>query len=276
MSRGTWRRPAPRSSPAMRRTAASGTTSRAQPGSRSRSLPSRSATARTSSACSCSRSSGSTSSTATTFAFSRCSPGMPRLPSRTPASTKQSGARRMARRLCSSSRASSRPARELDAVAERVVRGAVRILEVPRASLWLPLEDDAGLECLSRWPDDDDPAYAHPGDRLPPRALRLLADKTDPFVIRQRGSSRDGRPGLQADACRGVCRWRRSRSTGATAGLALTLCSGRDARRTAARPARRHRRAGEAGPDQCALLREPRAHVPLDGRGPRQRARGEG
>ena len=73
---------------------------------------------------------------------------------------------------------------ELDAVAERVVRGAVRILEVPRASLWLPLEDDAGLECLSRWPDDDDPAYAHPGDRLPPRALQLLTDKTDPFLIR--------------------------------------------------------------------------------------------
>ena len=73
---------------------------------------------------------------------------------------------------------------ELDAVAERVVRGAVRILEVPRASLWLPLEDDAGLECLSRWPEDDDPAYAQPGDRLPPRALQLLADKTDPFLIR--------------------------------------------------------------------------------------------
>jgi diguanylate cyclase (GGDEF)-like protein len=73
---------------------------------------------------------------------------------------------------------------ELDAVAERVVRGAVRILDVPRASLWLPLEDDSGLECLSRWPDDDDPAYAHPGDRLPLRALQLLADKTDPFLIR--------------------------------------------------------------------------------------------
>jgi len=72
---------------------------------------------------------------------------------------------------------------ELDAVAERVVRGAVRILEVPRASLWLPVEDDAGLECLSRWPDDDDPAYAQAGDRLPPRALQLLTDKTDPFLI---------------------------------------------------------------------------------------------
>ena len=73
---------------------------------------------------------------------------------------------------------------ELDAVAERVVRGAVRILDVPSASLWLPLSGDGGLECLSRWPDDDDPTHAHPGDRLPPRALRLLADKTDPFLIR--------------------------------------------------------------------------------------------
>ena len=73
---------------------------------------------------------------------------------------------------------------ELDGVAQRVVRGAVRILEVPRASLWLPLDDDAGLECLSCWPADDDPAHAQPGDRLPPRGLKLLADKNDPFVIR--------------------------------------------------------------------------------------------
>ena len=73
---------------------------------------------------------------------------------------------------------------DLDAVAERVVQGAVRILDVPRASLWLPASEDGGLECLSRWPDDDDPAHAHPGDRLPPGALQLLADRTDPFLIR--------------------------------------------------------------------------------------------
>ena len=65
---------------------------------------------------------------------------------------------------------------DLDAVAERVVQGAVRILDVPRASLWLPASEDGGLECLSRWPDDDDPAHAHPGDRLPPGALQLLVD----------------------------------------------------------------------------------------------------
>ena len=72
---------------------------------------------------------------------------------------------------------------ELDAVAERVVRGAVRILDVPRASLWLPVSRPGGLECLSRWPNDDDDAYVRPGDRLPARALQLLANKTDPFVI---------------------------------------------------------------------------------------------
>jgi diguanylate cyclase (GGDEF)-like protein len=73
---------------------------------------------------------------------------------------------------------------ELDAVAERVVQGAVRILDVPRASLWLPAGRDGGLECISRWPVDDDPGHAHPGDRLPPQALHLLAGRTDPFVIR--------------------------------------------------------------------------------------------
>ena len=109
---------------------------------------------------------------------------MPRLPSRTHASTKRSGARHTAAKALLELSRELSACTELDAVAERVVRGAVRILEVPRASLWLPLEDDAGLECLSRWPDDDDPAYAQPGDRLPPRALQLLADKTDPFLIR--------------------------------------------------------------------------------------------
>ena len=74
---------------------------------------------------------------------------------------------------------------ELDAVADRIVQGAARILDVPRASLWLPLDNEAGLECLSRWPDDDDQTHAQPGDRLPPSALRPLAGKTDPFVVRR-------------------------------------------------------------------------------------------
>ncbi len=72
---------------------------------------------------------------------------------------------------------------ELEAVGEKVVEGAVRMLEVPRASLWLPLEEGAGLTCLSRWPLDVDPASTQPGDRLPATALEPLAGKTEPFVM---------------------------------------------------------------------------------------------
>jgi HD-GYP domain-containing protein (c-di-GMP phosphodiesterase class II)/putative methionine-R-sulfoxide reductase with GAF domain len=75
---------------------------------------------------------------------------------------------------------------QLDAVAERVVRGAARILEVEVASLWLPLADGTGMECLSIWPDDGDAGQTRPGDRLTvPRSARLpLAQHSEPFVIR--------------------------------------------------------------------------------------------
>ena len=113
------------------------------------------------------------------------------------------------------------------------------------------LEDDAGLECLSCWPDDDDPAHAQPGDRLPPRAPAAAGDKTDPFVIRSEDHletvgpdfKRSSRPSMPSH---------RFRSTGATRARAHPV-AGRDARRTAARPARRHRRPGEARPHQRAL-----------------------
>jgi diguanylate cyclase (GGDEF)-like protein len=72
---------------------------------------------------------------------------------------------------------------ELDGVAARVTRGATRILGVSRASLWLPLDDGTGLECVGHWPEDDGADHARPGDRLPAGALQPLARHTEPFVI---------------------------------------------------------------------------------------------
>jgi len=71
---------------------------------------------------------------------------------------------------------------QLEAVGARVVRGAARILGVPRASLWLPLGEGDGLECLSHWPDDATD-HARPGDRLPAMALQALARQAEPFVM---------------------------------------------------------------------------------------------
>jgi diguanylate cyclase (GGDEF)-like protein len=71
---------------------------------------------------------------------------------------------------------------QLDAVVERIARGAVRILAVPRASVWLPLSDGAGLVCGSVWPPDE-PDWARQGDRLPASALEPLSRSSEPFVI---------------------------------------------------------------------------------------------
>lgn len=71
---------------------------------------------------------------------------------------------------------------QLDAVAERLARGAVRILGRPHASVWLPQSDGAGLECRAAWPSDE-ARWALPGDRLPASALEPLSQRSEPFVI---------------------------------------------------------------------------------------------
>ena len=164
---------------------------------------------------------------------------------------------------------------ELNAVAERVVRGAVRILDVPRASLWLPLDDDAGLACLSRWPDDEDPARAQPGDRLAPRAPPAAREQERAVPDPQRGSP--SRRSARTSTGRSPPRtpWRRFRSKAATgdrphAGPRAKHSTGGDSICLRVSPS------GQARARQRVFLREPRARVPLDGRGARQRARGEG
>jgi len=71
---------------------------------------------------------------------------------------------------------------QLDAVAERIAHGAVRILGVPRASVWLPLDDGAGLVCRGVWPAGESD-FARPGDRLPAAALEPMAQRSEPFVM---------------------------------------------------------------------------------------------
>ena len=116
---------------------------------------------------------------------------MPRSPSRTRASTKrerreaqggEGAARALARALgLHRARRGRRPDR-------RGARSGSSTFRGPRSGF--PLEEDGGLECLSRWPDDDDPALRPARATGCRRALSsLLADKTDPFVVRQRGST---------------------------------------------------------------------------------------
>jgi HD-GYP domain-containing protein (c-di-GMP phosphodiesterase class II) len=71
---------------------------------------------------------------------------------------------------------------QLDAVAERIAHGTVRILGVPRASVWLPLDDGAGLVCRGVWPAGESD-FARPGDRLPAAALEPMAQRSEPFVM---------------------------------------------------------------------------------------------
>jgi diguanylate cyclase (GGDEF)-like protein len=71
---------------------------------------------------------------------------------------------------------------QLDAVVERIAHGAVRILGVPRASVWLPLNDGAGLVCRGVWPAGE-AGFAGPGDRLPASALEPIARRSEPFIM---------------------------------------------------------------------------------------------
>ena len=112
---------------------------------------------------------------------------------------------------------------ELDAVADRIVQGAARILDVPQ-SVALASSRRRGRARVSQ-------PLAR-GRRSNPRAARRpVAAERSPAAGEQdrsvrdpaRGLSRGGRPRLRADARRLVCRGARFRSTVATAAISLAL-----------------------------------------------------
>jgi HD-GYP domain-containing protein (c-di-GMP phosphodiesterase class II) len=71
---------------------------------------------------------------------------------------------------------------DLEQVVERIARGGARILDLPRASVWLPDPATGGIECRTVWPADDASTLARPGDRLPAAAMEHLAERAEPFV----------------------------------------------------------------------------------------------
>ena len=82
------------------------------------------------------------------------------------------------------------------------------------------------------------------------------------------------RAGRRGTSTRSLTRWRCSGSTRATQRCAVAVET--SDRRARARAARRDRQPGAARDHERRQLRDARANVPLDRRGARQRARGEG
>ena len=277
-SRVTSRRPASPSSRATPQTAESASTSRARPRSRSRCSPCRCSTGRA-------RVGVLVHLQARPRPVRRRRPPPARGPCRArlgrprqrASSTKRSDARRKARRRCSSSPASSRPAPSSTRSLERIARGAARILDVsPRLGL-----APGRRRWRARVPQRLVRGRATRVTRCPAtgcrhRGAEAFSLRSEPFVSRARttstssGASFDGRSRRRVCGCPDHARHRAGRA------IAIALERGRRSRRTAARAARRDRRPGEAGAHERSLLREPRANVPLDRRGARQRARGEG
>ena len=159
---------------------------------------------------------------------------------------------------------------ELAEVVARLVAAAVRITGSHRASVWLPNRADGGLECVAsivRGSLRIDHKVSLVGvDRLallqsqravPPRRGGGDADRSR---ARHLGSRRAAPRG--ADAARVGARSSRRRRTRAVPA-------------PGARPARGNREPGSARDREHPELRDARADVPLDGRGARQRARGE-
>ena len=72
---------------------------------------------------------------------------------------------------------------DLEEVVERIARGAARIVDLPRASVWLPDPATGGITCRSVWPADAPTDFARPGDRLPAAVSERLAQSTEPFVV---------------------------------------------------------------------------------------------
>ncbi len=72
---------------------------------------------------------------------------------------------------------------ELDEVLNRVARGAVRILDRDRASVWLTDPGTGELVCHSSIAADGGPARIPVGSRISPVATEMFGSRTEPFVV---------------------------------------------------------------------------------------------
>ena len=72
---------------------------------------------------------------------------------------------------------------QLDEVLDRIARGTARILDVSRASVWLPDEEGGELVCRSSWYEDENARHVLPGARLPASAAEQFSLRSEPFIV---------------------------------------------------------------------------------------------
>ena len=166
------------------------------------------------------------------------------------------------------------PARRRRCGRSRAARPAFSTCLAPRSGS--PSADHAGLVCRSVWPDDEAAGFARPGDRLPPSASEPLSQRSEPFVLRHADFAQPGREPTSRAPSPTRMRLPRSASTPAGPRSRSRSTARTSLDETATRAARRHRRAGEDGAHERAVVRDARANVPLDRRSSRKRARGQG
>ncbi|MGL6279014.1 MAG: diguanylate cyclase [Gaiella sp.] len=70
---------------------------------------------------------------------------------------------------------------DLDEVAERVTRGATRIIGARRASLWLPVRETGELECHAAI--EEDCVTGRGGVRIPAAVVALFSDRDGPWLL---------------------------------------------------------------------------------------------
>ena len=147
-----------------------------------------------------------------------------------------------------------------------------RVLGTRRAALWIE-EEAEPRDLIARasfgFTREDDPARPQ---AVPERARARVARAHRSF--RPRAGGHRGGAGRRRDGCR-ARRRRAAQARGQPRCRADRHDRRPSARRPPARAARRPRAPGEARDRERGALREPRAHLRLDRRGARERARGE-
>jgi diguanylate cyclase (GGDEF)-like protein len=94
---------------------------------------------------------------------------------------------------------------DLDELVERIAVSAARLLDSPRASLWLSVVETGELECRAAWDAVGAQPPLVPGDRLPRTVAEALASASEPFVLARETVSALAAgglaPGLEASLC---------------------------------------------------------------------------
>ena len=156
----------------------------------------------------------------------------------------------------------------LDHVLTRVVEGAAQLIGAPHASLWL---QEAGGDLVGRAAVGYEDDRVIVGRRFAAEAIAPFLERTEPYTVspEQYAAFSDPPPGGSGSYM--IAPFTVEGRWGA---IAVAAPAERRLRRPRARARRWPRPPGEARDRERLQLRGARAHVPLHGRGARERARG--